>query len=363
MKGLYIHIPFCKQICSYCDFPKMVSNIKNYDIYIDKLIQELDSKESDLYSIDTIYIGGGTPNLLSNELLEKLFKRILKYAYFAKEVSIECNPDLITEEQAILFEKYKINRVSMGVETTNQSILNLLYRKHTKEDVIKAIDILRRHNINNINLDFIFGLPNQTITDLKNDLDFYYSLKLNHASFYSLILEDKTILAHKLEKNEIVLPNDELTAKMYDYINFRMKDEGYKHYEISNYAKDGYESIHNLLYWNCSEYVAVGMGASGYIKPYRYTNYKTLTKYLLNTEENRDLIDFNEEKKEYLLLGLRKLEGVSISLYEQRFKSSILNDFNLKKYLESGLLKISSDHLFIPEDKMFISNQVFMEFV
>ena len=341
----------------------MVANNKNYEIYIDKLIEELDSKEKDLCDIDTVYIGGGTPNLLDISLLEKLFKRIEKYTIKSKEVSIECNPDLINNDQAKLFKKYHINRVSMGVETTNLTILKLLGRKHTKDDVINAVNILKENGINNINLDFIFGLPYETLDDLCNDLDFYFSLGLNHASFYSLILEDKTILSYKLEKKEIDLPNDELTAKMYDYINYRMKNEGYNHYEISNYSKDGYESIHNLLYWNCSEYVAVGMGASGYIKPYRYTNYKTLKNYLLNIEEYKDLIDFEEEKKEYLLLGLRKLKGVSISLYEKRFKSSLFNDFNLKKHLDNGLLVINGDYLSIPEDKMFISNQVFLEFI
>lgn len=363
MLGLYIHIPFCKQICSYCDFPKMVANISSYKSYFEALFNELDLKLKDISKIDTIYIGGGTPNLLPLEMLEELFKKIEKYLEMSLETTIECNPDLITKEQVDLFKKYHINRVSMGVETTNSNILSLLRRTHKKEDILKAIDLLRENNINNINLDFIFGLPFETKEDLINDLDFYFSLNLPHASFYSLILEDKTILSYKLKNKEINLPEDDDIASMYDYINKRMKDMGYIHYEVSNYCKEGYESKHNLLYWNQMEYIGCGMGGAGYFNSYRYSNYKTLKNYINLMEEDRIYIDFEEKKKEYLLLGLRKLKGVSISQYKERFNSSMFDDFNLKKYLDTGLLKIENDFLYIPEDKMFISNQVLTEFV
>lgn len=363
MRGLYIHIPFCKQICSYCDFPKMVAKEDKYEIYINALLKELETKKECLSYIDTVYIGGGTPNLLNNQLLEKLFIAIEPYLKTSKESTIECNPDLITDEQAKLFNKYHINRVSMGVETINPSILKLLGRKHTKDDVLNAINILNMNGIKNINLDFIFGLPYEKIEDLEYDLDFYFSLKLPHASFYSLILEEKTILSYKLDRKEITLPDDDLVASMYDLINQRMKENGYSHYEISNYAKKGYESSHNLLYWNQDEYVSLGMGAAGYFNSYRYTNYKTLKNYLDKVEEERIFISFEEKKKEYCLLGLRKLSGVSLSGYYKLFNSQLLEDFDLSSHLATGLLKIERDMLFIPEDKIFLSNIVFLEFV
>lgn len=363
MRGLYIHIPFCKQICSYCDFPKMVAKEDKYSIYLDAIEKELKSKESDLSNIDTVYIGGGTPNIFNNQLLKRLLSLLHPYLKNSKENTIECNPDLITNEQAILFKTYNINRVSMGVETVNSSLLSILGRKHTKDDVINAIKILKMNGINNINLDFIFGLPYEKVEDLKEDLDFYFSLKLPHASFYSLILEEKTILSYKLDRKEITLPDDDLVASMYDLINQKMKENGYSHYEISNYAKKGYESSHNLLYWNQDEYVSVGMGAAGYVNDYRYTNYKTLKNYLEKREEERIYISFEEKKKEYCLLGLRKLSGVSISGYYKKFNSQLFDDFDLSSHLSSGLLKIEGDSLFIPENKIFLSNIVFLEFV
>lgn len=363
MLGLYIHIPFCKQICSYCDFPKMVASNNSYKSYFEALFKELDLKLNNISKVDTIYIGGGTPNLLPLDMLEALFIKIKSYLDKSIETTIECNPDLITKEQVDLFKKYHINRVSMGVETTNSNILSLLRRTHKKEDIIKAINLLRENNINNINLDFIFGLPNQKIEDLDKDLEFYFSLNLPHASFYSLILEENTILSYKLEKKEIELPLDDDIAIMYDYINKKMKEKGYIHYEVSNYAKERYESKHNLLYWDSLEYIGCGMGSAGYFDSFRYSNYKTLKNYINLGEEERIYIDFNEKKKEYLLLGLRKLKGVSISLYKDKFGTSLFDDFNLDKYLESGLLQIEDDYLFIPEEKMFISNQVLTEFV
>lgn len=363
MRGLYIHIPFCKQICSYCDFPKMVAKEENHLKYLIALENELKAKVCLLDKIDTVYIGGGTPNLLNNQLLERLLKLLKPYLDSSLENTIECNPDLITDEQAKLFKKYHINRVSMGVETINPKLLAILGRKHTKNDVLNAINILNLNGIRNINLDFIFGLPFETIEDLNNDLDFYFSLKLPHASFYSLILEEKTIMSYKIERKEIELPDDDLVASMYDLINLRMKENEYIHYEISNYAKLGYESSHNLLYWTQGEYVGIGMGAAGYCNDFRYTNYKTLKNYIEHVEEDRIFISLDEKKKEYCLLGLRKLSGVSISGYFNQFHTKLFDDFDLKAHLDTGLLKINGDMLYIPEEKMFLSNIVFLEFV
>lgn len=363
MKGLYIHIPFCKHICNYCDFPKMVSKKENYRIYLDAIKKEIESKSSDLKDITSIYIGGGTPNVLDDELLEELLLYIFPYLKNSIENTIECNPELLTDNQAKLFYKYGINRVSLGVESINDNGLKILGRHHKKEDVTKAINILRLNHIQNISMDFIFGYPNENIDILLDDLEYVYSMNVPHTSFYSLILEDKTIFHHLLEKGSIKLLDDDLIADMYDIINKSMKEHGYKHYEISNYAKEGFESIHNELYWMEMEYVGIGMGASGFIDGYRYSNHKSLKKYLLNAEEERIFISEAEEKKEFMMLGLRMLDGISINRYKERYHSSPFEDFDLSNHLENGLLKIEGDRIFIPEDKLFIANIVYETFV
>lgn len=363
MRGLYIHIPFCKQICSYCDFPKMVSSKENYRIYLEAIKKEIISKKNDLKDITSIYIGGGTPNVLPLDLLEELLSFIKPYLLTSKENTIECNPELVTLEQAELFSKYGINRISLGVQSINEEALNLLGRKHKKDDVTKAISILRSKHIQNISMDFIFGYPNETIHNLIDDIEYVYQMNVPHVSFYSLILEEKTIFNHLLENGKIKLLDDDLIADMYDLINKKLKEYGYKHYEISNYAKNGYESIHNELYWKEMEYVGIGMGASGFIKPYRYTNYHSLKKYINSCEKERIEISLEEEKKEFMMLGLRMLDGVSLSYYESTYHSTVFKDFDLSKHIANGMLKIENDRLFIPEDKLFIANIVYEEFV
>ena len=363
MRGLYIHIPFCKKICSYCDFPKMVSSETNKEKYINRLFEELDHRKDDLNEISTVYIGGGTPNSLSIELLEKLLIRIQPYIEKSKETTIELNPDLINIEQIQLLKKYGINRISLGVESFNNNHLKLLGRTHTKEIVYDKIKLLKENGFNNINIDLIFGIPGETLDDIKYNLKCFKELNINHLSYYSLILEDKTIFSYLIKNNKLDLLDDDLVADMYDYINKFMKDNGYNHYEISNYATSGYESIHNLLYWNTDEYVGIGLGASGYIKPYRYTNYKTLNEYLNDFTEDKTLIDISEEKNEFFMLGLRKVNGVNLDLYKERFNSNPFYEFNIDRLIKNKLLILDNNNLKINPDKLFIANLVFEEFI
>ena len=363
MKGLYIHIPFCKKICSYCDFPKMVSSLDNKKRYINRLFEELESKKEDLCDISTVYIGGGTPNSLSIQLLEELLSRISPYIKNSKETTIELNPDLINLEQIELFKKYGINRISLGVESFNDNHLKLLGRTHTKDIVYKKIKLLKENGFNNINIDLIFGIPFETIDDVKYNLECFKELNINHLSYYSLILEDKTIFNHLIKNNKLELLDDDIVADMYDYINKFMKDNGFNHYEISNYAKNGYESIHNLLYWNLDEYVGIGLGASGYIKPYRYTNYKTLNEYLNGYTEEKEYISIEEEKNEFFMLGLRKVNGVDLNNYREKYKSDPFIDFNIQRLIDKKLLILENNILKINPDKLFIANLVFEEFL
>ncbi len=363
MKGLYIHIPFCNKICNYCDFPKMVSSDENKIKYIKRIKEELEFRKDELTNIDTVYIGGGTPNSLSIELLEELLDSIKEYLKKSKESTIELNPDLLDINQILLFKKYNINRVSLGVESFKDDTLKLLGRTHNKKVVFDKIKLLKENGIENINIDLIFGIPNETIDDVKYNLECFKELNIPHLSYYSLILEDKTIFSYMINNHKLELLDDDIVADMYDYINNFLKDNGYIHYEISNYSKKGYESKHNLLYWNEAEYVGIGLGAAGFIKPYRYTNYKTLKEYFNEYTEEKTLIDLSEEKNEYFMLGLRKIDGVSLNNYETKYHSNPFYDFNIQKLIDKGLLVLENNNLKVHPDKLFVANLVFEEFI
>lgn len=363
MKGLYIHIPFCNKICNYCDFPKMVSSDEIKNKYIKRIKEELEFRKDKLANIDTVYIGGGTPNSLSIELLEELLDSIKEYLKKSKESTIELNPDLIDINQIRLLKKYNINRVSLGVESFKDDTLKILGRTHNKKVVFEKIKLLKENGIENINIDLIFGIPNETIDDVKYNLECFKELDIPHLSYYSLILEDKTIFSYMLNNHKLELLDDDIVADMYDCINRFMIDNGYSHYEISNYSKKGYESKHNLLYWNEDEYVGIGLGASGFIKPYRYTNYKTLKEYFSEYTEDKTLIDLNEEKNEYFMLGLRKIDGVNLDDYKKKYNSNPFDEFNIQKLIDKGLLVLENNNLKVHPDKLFVANLVFEEFI
>lgn len=364
MRGLYIHIPFCHRLCSFCDFPKRINQKEEYKSkYIAKLSKEI--KEAvDKYQFDTIYIGGGTPNYLSLELLEQLLISLEKIDYRRiKEFTIEANYEFITKEQAQLFKKYHINRVSIGVQTLNISIANKVNRYCDYEVLKEKINILHEVGINNINLDFIFGLPNQTIENVKNDLKYIKELDSNHISYYSLILEDKTVINHLLNQNKIILPNDESTSEMYQLIINTMKENGYHHYEISNFAKDGYESKHNIIYWELDEYLGLGMGASSYIDNMRITNSRLIDNYLLNNDIIKEEVDINSSKGEYFWLGLRKIDGVSIDKYRKKYNSNPFDDFEIQELIDKKLLELNDDMIRLTSFGLEHGNYVFSYFI
>lgn len=361
MLGLYIHIPFCKHICSYCDFPKKVPyNELQITKYIDKLISEL-AKYSKYYKdCDTIYIGGGTPNLLSDYELERLLKEIAKYKIKYQEYSIECNPELITENQIKLFKKYGINRISLGMQTTSNLGLKLLNRYHNKEDVEKSIHLLKKYNLNNINLDLIYGCFNQTMTDLKNDLDFIKEMDVKHVSAYTLILEEKTKLSLQYKEKDF---DEDLIADMTILVNSELRQMGFEHYEISNYAKPKYESIHNLKYWNKEEYIGLGMGGCSYLNHQRITNPSLINLYLKDAGASIENLSTLDEKKEYIILGLRKIVGINKNDYIKRFNSCVTEDFNYQKLINYDLLYEDENILKLTDKGLMLANVVFEEFL
>ncbi len=356
--GLYVHIPFCKHICSYCDFCKMVpSNKELVSKYIDRMINEFDLYEKYYKDVETIYIGGGTPNSLDDETLERVLQKISSLNINPKEYSIEINPELLTLSQVNLFKKYGINRVSMGAESMDDNILKLLGRHHTSEDVINAYNLLKNNGIENINIDIIYAHPWDNFDLLNDTIDKVLSLNPPHLSFYTLILEDKTIFKYK----KVKMLDEDTVSNLMDLVNDRLKD--YHHYEISNYSRNGFESLHNMIYWKSMEYIGIGMGASGYLDSIRYDNNRLLKDYMNSYRGEENTLDISDKKSEYMILGLRLLDGVSRSKYKKLFASNIEDDFSLYKLLKYNLIEINGDIIKMTYKGYKLGNYVFEEFI
>ena len=350
MKSVYIHIPFCNKICSYCDFTKIYYNKKYINKYLDSLEYEIKNNYNNDV-VNTIYIGGGTPTSLDIEELSKLFNILKLFKLNDKyEYTIECNIESLTKDKLDLFKKNNINRLSIGIETFNDKFLNYLNRSHTKKQVFEIIEYAKKL-FDNINIDLIYGLKDETLDDLKEDIDIFLKLDINHISTYSLIIEPHTMLYINDEKNI----EEELDYEMYQYICNKLKENGYIHYEISNFAKPGYESVHNLTYWNNSEYYGFGLGASGFINNIRYTNTKNIDKYL-NKEfiyEQEKMNDYLNEQNE-MILGLRKIKGVNIDTFKNKYHKDINEVFNIDKLLEERKLIIKDNNIFINPKYLYL---------
>ena len=353
--SIYIHIPFCKCICSYCDFCKFYYNEKWVDKYLIALEKEITSRYNNEL-IDTIYIGGGTPTSLNINQLKKLLQLTKLFNFKTIEFTVETNVDLDLTKIKLL-KKYGVNRISIGVQTVNQKHLKFLNRNHTKEEVINLVNQLKKYDFN-INIDLMYGMPNQTLAELENDLDFILSLDVNHISTYSLIIEPHT----KIYIDNVINIDEDLDYQMYRLINQKLNN--YVHYEISNYAKEGYYSKHNLVYWNNLEYYGFGIGASGYVDDVRYDNTKSYQNYI---DGNYVLESHRLSKKEQIenefILGFRKLKGINIFKFKEKYKIDILNINVVKQMLNDGKLLIDDGYLKINPNDIYISNTILVNFI
>ncbi len=363
MKGLYVHIPFCEAICHYCDFAKRVpKNDKMIDDYIEALTREIASYENHFSSINTIYIGGGTPSLLTPKQLEKLFKALENINPI--EYTMEVNPESYTEEKGIMMKKYGLNRVSLGVQTFNEKLLTYINRKHSNKDVFNAIEHLESIGIEHLSIDLIYAIPGQTVEDLKFDLKQIAKLDISHVSLYSLILEDKTYFYHQYVHGKFTPADQDIEAEMYGLIMDELTNQGFLQYEISNYAKDGHTSKHNLIYWTLDEYIGVGLAAHGFVDGYRTYNERALPKYLDHFQKATTLQTDEMLLQDALIFGLRKLEGVSVNEIENRFNIRILERYpHLNERIKEGLVTIDNGYLKLTHKGLFLGNQVFMEFI
>jgi oxygen-independent coproporphyrinogen-3 oxidase len=367
MKGLYIHIPFCKHICSYCDFPKIVT-FKEAKIkeYIDKLLIEFDNYKEYYKDVTTVFIGGGTPNAIPTYLLEKLLNKVMELTKHNNiiEYSIECNPELLNQEQVDLFKKYHITRVSLGAESFNDDILLKLGRHHKKSDIFRSVKLLKENGITNINIDLIFAHPFDSLDLVKENLENFYLLNIPHISYYSMILEDKTVFKYQIENKIISEFDEDLGASLYEYIMKDLKNHGYDQYEISNYAKSGFESKHNMLYWQDLEYIGVGLGASGYLLNVRYTNALNFKDYYDNKLEYKEILSKDETEKEFMMVGFRMMKGPSKIDFLNRFNVSIYDKFkeSIDKLIEEDLIYETETNYCLTNKGILLANLVFMEF-
>lgn len=353
VRHCYIHIPFCKKICSYCDFCKVFYNTGYVSNYLEVLKEEI----STFYQgevLDTIYIGGGTPSSLSNQELEKLFVILssLKKSNHC-EITIEANFDSITETKLDLCKKYGVNRISFGLESTHSWILKKMNRNLDLNYVKKIISYCKKIGISNINIDLMYAFPGETLEEVEEDIDFIQSLDIPHISTYSLILEEHTKLF--LEKEKSI--SEDIDAKMYELICSRLSD--YTHYEISNFSREGYDSKHNLCYWSNVEYYGFGLGASGYLGDIRYSNTRSITHYLQKMfryqEEKLSIYD----KIEYeVILNLRTKKGISKKNFFNQYSMKLEDCYSYLELVKEGYLVEEGNFISIPEKYFYLSNEI-----
>ena len=382
--GIYIHIPFCKQKCYYCDFVSFSNKEEYIEKYVETVKREIDSYDLLKYNITTIYIGGGTPSRIPSEkiqeILEKVKEKISKNQtkWENIEITIELNPGTVDEEKIKKYKEIGINRLSIGLQSTNNKLLKEIGRIHTFEDFKNTYNTVKKVGFENINIDLMIGLPNQTISDVKESLNEIIKLNPTHVSVYSLIVEENTKMEQLINNKELQLPDEELERQMYWYVKNTLELNGYNHYEISNFAKKGKESKHNLNCWEQKEYIGLGLAAYSYLNGVRYGNTSNIEEYInvqdfFNRSELEEsgirIVDevqtLEDKRKEYMLLGLRKIEGVSIQKFKEKFVENPIFLFRkeLEKLVNEELIAIDGDCIRLTNKGLDLANIVWEEFV
>lgn len=360
MDSVYIHIPFCEHICTYCDFCKHVYSYSNVNSYLEALEREIKDRYNG-EKLKTLYIGGGTPSTLNIEELKKLFKILnLLNKEDLLEFTFECNINDITEELVSFLKNNGVNRLSIGIQSFNENKLKFMERFANFEDALNKMNMIRSIGINNINLDLMYGIPNETLKDLKEDLNLFLKLKPDHISTYSLILEEYT----KASIDKVTPIDEELELEMYNYIRSKLKKKKYIHYEISNFCLPGKESIHNLNYWNNLEYYGFGLGAHGYIDGIRYENTKNLEEYIKeNYVFKEEIVGYKEKQENELMLGFRKIQGISLQEFYDKYQVNIQDVFPIKPLLKNKDLIYKDGYVFINPDKLYIMNEILLKMI
>lgn len=375
MKGIYIHIPFCKQKCYYCDFISFANCENLIDKYIKALKREIQHTLKPKDKIDTIYIGGGTPSVIDSKYIIDILQEIYNIVGFDenREVTIEINPGTINKEKIEDYKKAKVNRISIGLQTTNDNLLKDIGRIHSYEKFKEAYNLVKQAGFTNINIDLMLALPNQTLKDLEESLEKIVTLNPTHISVYSLILEENTKLEELINNEILELPSEDVERQMYWKTKELLEKNGYTHYEISNFAKQGYESIHNSNCWKQHEYYGFGVASHAYLNNIRYSNTKDLESYIecIENGEYNKIKQINEiqtkksKAQEYIMLKLRCIEGVCIKEYKEKFQENPLYTYRkeIEKLVGEELLEVDGDNIKLTAKGLDFANEVWKEFV
>ena len=366
----YVHIPFCTQICYYCDFSKVFIKNQPVDSYLEHLLQEFHSY--DIQKLRTLYIGGGTPTALSAPQLEVLLDGLTKNLDLSvlEELTIEANPGDLDEDKIAVLKNSAVNRVSLGVQTFDDKMLKKIGRSHLEKDIYENIDRLKLAGFDNISIDLIYALPGQTMEQVKDNVAKAIALDIPHMSLYSLILENHTVFMNRMRRGKLPLPKEEVEAEMFEYIIAELERAGFEHYEISNFSKPGFESRHNLMYWDNAEYYGIGAGASGYVNGVRYKNHGPIRHYLKAVEEgnariNEEHLSLREQMEEEMFLGLRKKSGVSMKRFEEKFGTSFDNLYGqvVRDLCHQGLLQVEGQQIRMTKKGLFLGDTVAERFI
>ncbi|KAF0994447.1 radical SAM family heme chaperone HemW [Geobacillus sp. TFV-3] len=371
----YFHIPFCAHICHYCDFNKVFAAGQPIDDYLRAMDKEMAWTAAEFGSqLKTLFIGGGTPTVLEPAQLGRLLASIHRHFQFdpqTAEFTVEANPDGLTKEKLAILRDAGVNRLSLGAQTFDDQLLQAIGRTHRRGDVIRAVALAREVGFQNISIDLMYGLPGQTLEQFTADLEAAFSLHVPHLSAYSLILEPRTIFYNEWRKGRLRLPSEEMEAEMYEAAMEQMAAAGYRQYEISNYALPGFESRHNLTYWNNEEYYGIGAGAHSYINGVRRANIGPIRHYISAIERSqwphRDVrrLTTREQMEEEMFLGLRKTEGVSKACFRQKFGRDLHDIFGaaIRREIENGRLEETVTHIRLTKRGKLLGNEVFAAFL
>jgi len=371
--AVYIHIPFCSNKCYYCDFVSFPRLDKRIDEYVDCLIKEMEMYKDTLkeYTVETVFIGGGTPSYID----EKYILRILDYLYHnyrsdeIREITIEVNPETVDYEKVKAYRDIGINRISIGLQSTNDNLLMQVGRKHTFSDFLRSYEIIEKAGYKNISVDLMFGLPNQSIDDCINSLENVIDLNVNHISYYSLIIEENTIMNKWYKEGRIKLPDENTEREMYHIGVELLKSKGYKHYEISNFAKHGYECKHNLFYWKIKPYVGFGISSHSNIGNRRFWNHSKYSNYIDTINdggipvEGEEYIDNDMQMAEFMIMGLRLIDGVNKDEFKKRFNVDIEEKYGraLNKHFTQGLITEENGNIKFTKKGLDLSNIVYVD--
>lgn len=367
MKGLYIHIPFCVRKCEYCDFVSFSGQEERFGVYIDALTDEMTEYRG--ADIDTIFIGGGTPSVLPAQLINKLCGEVRDNFNIAAdyEWTTEANPGTLTDEKIRAMLDGGINRVSLGVQSFNDKELKAAGRIHDAETAYNTVLKLNKAGFQNISIDLMESLPYQTTESFKRSLETAVALPIRHISVYSLIIEDGTPIKEKYDKGIYTMPDEDNDRELYHYTRAFLAEHGFERYEISNYAMPGYESRHNLKYWDCDEYIGLGAAAASYLDGVRYSNTHNLTEYLNGRYRSgeRERLTRDDMTGEFMMLGLRKINGISSAEFQRRFGCTVENVYGaqLQKFLKLGVMEQSGGGYRLTERGLDVANAVMCEFV